>query len=87
MRVNHETTVVCIIVSWINLINQAKLLFFGYIKIHDPRSLAPLPLNGNRKFEILLVKRFSLKQKRNQIIPATYRKNQIFSLRKQPHVA
>ena len=34
-------------------------------------ALAPLALKGNSRFEILLANIFSLKQKTNQILPAT----------------
>ena len=108
-RINHETTIACIIISWIILINLPKqpskrpsnhlsanpkkwlntvqkfvgnslmtccivfdhfvglaLKGLRYIKFifrmyHSPRQPATSPLKGNSKFEILLLKVFSLK--------------------------
>ena len=40
----------------------------------DSQSLLPLAPIGKSKFEILLVKVFNLKQKPNQILPATIEK-------------
>ena len=46
-------------------------LFNSHSKVyHDSRPPPPLP-KGNKKFKILFVKMFSLKQKLNQILPVT----------------
>ena len=45
----------------------------------DSRPPAPLALKDDTKFEILSVKIFHLKQKTNEILPATKEKNQILS--------
>ena len=57
-------------------------LFFCYFKMvyQAWRPLDPSAPRGNNKFEILLVKVFSLKQKSNQMLPVTIEKNQILSL-------
>ena len=56
----------------------------GYIKIHDSRP--PSAPKGNSKFEILLVKIFSPKQK-SKLNTSSYQKKTIFSSsRKQPMV-
>ena len=41
----------------------------------DSRSLAPLGPKRYQQFEFLLVKVFSLKQKRNQILPPTIKQS------------
>ena len=41
---------------------------------HDSRPPAPSVPKGNRRFEVVLVKEFSLKHKANQILPATTEK-------------
>ena len=43
---------------------------------------APLPLKSNNKFEILLVKIFTLKQNTNPIHPATKEKIKIYLFKK-----
>ena len=48
-----------------------------YIKIHVSWFSAPSALKGKKKFEILLVKIFSLIQTTNQILPATIEKIKI----------
>ena len=55
-----------------------------YIKIQSLHP--PSASKGNNKFEILLVKIFSLKQKTNQKLPATLKKPIFFSSRKKLHV-
>ena len=58
-------------------------LFCCYLKMvsQDLQPLAPSNPRDYSKFDILLVKAFSLKQKTNQILPATVeKKNQISSL-------
>ena len=57
-------------------------LFFCYfIMVYQAwRLLDPSAPRSNNKFEILLVKVFSLKQKSNQMLPVTIEKNQILSL-------
>ena len=52
--------------------------FIGYNKIHSPQPSVP----KDGKFEILLVKIFSLKQKINQILPATTEKIKMFLFKK-----
>ena len=58
----------------------------GYTNIHDPQFPAFSTRKRNSKFEIILVKLFSQKQKTNQILPATMRKINFVSSRKQRHV-
>ena len=47
---------------------------------HDSHPTTTSASNGGTKYEILLVKTFSLKQKTSQILPDTSRKQQILSL-------
>ena len=54
----------------------------GYIKIHGPRP--PRPLNS--KFEISLVKIFSLKQKKIKYFQQLQKKSDFVSSRKELHV-
>ena len=48
----------------------------------DSQPSVPSIPKGNSKFEILLVKTFSLKQKRKSNTSSYYRKNQTFTLQK-----
>ena len=48
----------------------------------DSRPPAPLALKDDTKFEILSVKIFHLKQKTNQILPATKEKIKFFLFKK-----
>ena len=55
-----------------------RILLVGYMKIQGPK--------GNSKFEILLVKIFSLKQKTKSNISSYYRKIKFYFPREQPMV-
>ena len=59
-----------------------KYIYLVYHWLGIPRFTAPLGAKGNNKFEMLLIKMFSLKQKtKNAILPAAKEKNQIFTLK------
>ena len=59
----------------VSLIIFILLLLYNRIFMVDSRSLVP---KGNKKFEILLVKVFSLKQKTSKILSATIKKVKFF---------
>ena len=60
-------------------------MFTGYFidwVNQESRSPAPLPPKYNKKFEILLVKIFNLKQKQNQLLLVTLEKIKFLLLKK-----
>ena len=61
MRINHATTIVHIVVSWINLADLLEQTFMA------PGPWFPCPSRVKENLKSYLKKIFSLKQKANQI--------------------